>query len=174
MHVGAAAGSHNSPPSASPSAYAQASLPDIANPFWEPYNAYNAQPLHLASGIRHMPPAPPAFHPPVYTTAPPPPAQPSSGSDDEDPEDIPSEITELSRLRTFSLTCCDLEAIPPVIGRLSSLQSLILSGNRPHAMRHAFFFLARDMQSLCVRSTPSARHPPHPILSLEFWYNWMI
>lgn len=83
----------------------------------------------------------------------------SDPSPPPDEEGFPSQLALLSRLRTLSMSCCDLEAVPPVVGRLTSLRSLVISGNRPHATRHAFFFLPSDCRSLVVR------HPPHPAAS---------
>lgn len=87
--------------------------------------------------------------------------RPSSGSDDDDPDGFPTEIVQLRRLRVLSLACCDLESVPPLLGQLSSLRSLVLTGNRPHAMRHAFFFLPQDMRALFVRSTKPLAHAWH-------------
>eukprot|EP00892_Ulva_mutabilis_P001288 jgi/Ulvmu1/1115/UM106_0032.1 len=139
--------------SASRPAYAHDALPQIANPPWD---ARNVPPMYEAPSVRG-PPVPLPF---PYPHQPPPdatgaggnaaPHEESSdgGSEGEDPEGIPAEILELSRLHTLSLSCCDFEAIPPPIGLMSSLKSLVLSGNRPHGLRHAFFFLPNDMRAL--------------------------
>ena len=76
--------------------------------------------------------------------------RPSSGSDSDDPEGFPTELLHLAKLRVLSLSCCDLESVPPLLGQLTSLRSLALAGNRPHAMRHAFFFLPSHMRALEV------------------------
>ena len=80
-----------------------------------------------------------------------------------DEEGFPSQLSFLSRLHSLSMSCCDLEAAPPVIGHLTSLRSLVISGNRPHATRHAFFFLPFDCRSLVVRCRLSLLlHPQSP------------
>lgn len=75
----------------------------------------------------------------------------SDHSTPPDDEGFPSQLAFLSKLKTLSMSCCDIEAVPPIIGSLTSLKSLVLSGNRPHATRHAFFFLPSDCRSLVVR-----------------------
>lgn len=66
-------------------------------------------------------------------------------------EAFPLALTRLKSLRVLTLTCCDLETVPDVVGRLPALEELYLSGNRVWARAHAFIMLPSTCSALTVR-----------------------